>query len=101
MTVQRRQLPDTSWCITDMAVIEQAIDGVLAAQPYWRPSISRTEAGLWQVEFNADGPSRYVRAVTGDWLMIDFVGAMGDTPAGPQLQKLSADEAVTYYEVGV
>lgn len=94
-----RQLPDTAWHITDMTAIEAAIDGIEAGQPYWRPSISRTPEGLWQVEFNADNPSRYVRAVTGDWLLIDFVGAIGDCPAGPQLQKLSAAEAETYYDV--
>lgn len=95
-----RQLPATAWHITDMAAIESAIDGVEAEQPYWRPSISRTPEGAWRVEFNADNPSRYVRAVTGDWLLIDFVGAIGDTPAGLQLQQLSATDAAAYYDVG-
>ena len=95
-----RQLPDAAWHITGMAAIEAAIDGIEAAQPFWRPGISRTQGGLWQVEFNADNPSRYVRAVQGDWLVIDFVGAIGDCPAGLQLQQLSAADAATYYDVG-
>lgn len=95
-----RQLPDDAWHITDMAVIATAVAGVKAAQPYWRASITPTDGGSWQVEFNADSPSRYVRATIGDWLLIDFVGSMGDMAAGLQLQRLSDADAATYYDVG-
>ncbi|OYN80412.1 hypothetical protein [Mycolicibacterium sphagni] len=109
-TLQRKQTPLKAWhlaeavdpdsgrLITVQEKMTVAISEILAEQPFWRPAMFLAD-GVWHVEFNADGPSRFVRAVAGDWLVIEFVAAAGDTPAGPELRMVTDADRASNYDV--
>lgn len=85
----RKPLPLTAWHLTDQAAMLEAL-GTLSAQG-WRGSLAPVNgSGTWKLELNADNPTRYHSAETGDWLVLD-----GD------LRKLSDTDCADNYDEAV
>jgi len=83
--VTRKPVDLTAWHLVDQAAMLDALS-VLSGDS-WRGSLSPLESG-WQLELNADNPTRQVIAELGDWLVLDG-----------GLRKLSAAEVTADYEV--
>lgn len=88
-TLQRKSDALDGWHLTDMASMGTCIDELAGVLPEWRGSMNRNANGAWELQFNADNPSRAIFVGVDDWLVIDL----------GQLMHFSADEFSTYYDM--
>jgi hypothetical protein len=85
VALKRKPVEFPSWHLTDQAKMLEAL-GELSVQG-WRGALTPTGSGAWQLELNADNPTRQVIAADGDWLVLDW-----------DLRKLTVEECAEDYD---
>jgi len=67
--LQRKPVALPAWHLDDQAAMLAALGDLMESG--WRGAIAHNGT-TWQIELNADNPSRHIIAVIGDWLVLDF-----------------------------